>query len=232
MSRSKDNTFAKAGASEHFFYREVPGELVRECYWQYIFAGILYGIWEECEICMRAFMCGIRLGTPKKCEVCMRAVMPGASATRELPAEPLIWEALTDKRATCSQIRWLCKASEHLRLSYPFDRVLYERAPEFCDAKKSEKYPKSDRASSDDRRVDYFAEVLAPYPLPRLWYLRLAPFCFNGKRAIRPATAQKRVQDLHRDLDRKGLHGPNCPCWECRVKYRDWVLSELTVSAQ
>ena len=57
------------------------------------------------------------------------------------------------------------------------------------------------RPSSEDKRADYLARVLAGLSL--------------GKDpSLSCATADRLLRDLHR----KARHGKGCPCWRCAVK--------------
>jgi len=100
----------------------------------------------------------------------------------EIPAEPLVLEVLTRPRTTPLEIRWLYRASVHLRMS-PLGHVLYEHPEEFCAAKESERYAGSaTRPSSAKRRVDYLTKVLAGLSLE-----------------LRATTGERRLRDLYRE---------------------------------
>lgn len=125
-----------------------------------------------------------------------------------IPGEPQLWDAL--KRAqTAAQVRRICRRSKYwLKWEWSGEingrrwyrqvpsacpKALYDHATEFCEAKKSDRYPRSnDRPSSDDKRIEYLARVMAGLSL---------------RRHIAPATAV--------NVLRKMKHGGGCSCWRC-----------------
>jgi hypothetical protein len=129
---------------------------------------------------------------------------------RDLPAEPEIWNALCRPRTSAEEIRRLCRRSRYLRPcpGSPCPTALYHHAEEFRRAKRDERFPgggKQNRKSSDEKRIDYLARVLAGLSMPR---------------PMRPATAV--------DLLRKIKHTRSCTCWRCTVKRNEETLSEST----
>jgi hypothetical protein len=127
----------------------------------------------------------------------------------DLPAEPVVWRILTDPKSTPAQIRQICKTSIYIGgLGTPWGRTLSKYAEAFCDSKKTDaggkRYPGANalnsklRPSSQDKRADYLARVLA------VLSLRNAP-------PISSATADRLLRDIHR----KAKHGAHCPCWRC-----------------
>ncbi len=127
----------------------------------------------------------------------------------DLPAEPRVWEVLTCPGTSPTEVRRICKTSKYLGGAWnPWGRMLRKFAREFCDSKnpngKGKRYPgakakkSSLRPSSDDKRADYFARVLAGLSLQR-------------QTPLSPETAERLVRDLHR----KTKHGKRCPCWRC-----------------
>lgn len=100
---------------------------------------------------------------------------------RAIPGEPRLWEAL--KRAhNAAELRRICRRSKHWlkwewsgeiegrhwyqRAPSACPKALYDHAQEFCQAKRDERYPASDRPSSDDKRIEYLARVMAGLSLP------------------------------------------------------------------
>ena len=129
-----------------------------------------------------------------------------------IPAERNLWESLKRARSA-AQVRRICRRSKYwLKFEWsgewngrawnfqtpsPYPRALYDHAEKFCQAKLGKRYPsggKQDRRSSDDKRVEYLARVMAG--------LSLYP-------PIAPATAV--------NLLRKTKHKPGCPCYRCTV---------------
>ena len=116
---------------------------------------------------------------------------------RDAPSEPELWKALSDPQNGPKKVRDICVKSKVLRFLFgrPRSMPLYEHAREFCRAKRDKRYPHSDRPSSESKRVDYLARVMAG--------LRL-------QKPIAPATAV--------DILRKMKHKRACPCWRCYVR--------------
>jgi hypothetical protein len=131
--------------------------------------------------------------------------------SRAIPAECHLWKALKRARSA-RQVRRICRQSKHwLKWKSEFVRdgvvrgyaqspsacpkALYDHAEEFCQAKRDDRYPDSDRPSSDDKRIEFFARVMAGLSL-------LEP--------IAPATAV--------DLLRKFKHRRHCQCWRCTLR--------------
>lgn len=122
-----------------------------------------------------------------------------------IPSERRLWEAL--KRAdTATQVRRIYSQSKiwlKPRLEFPgggfaeywpFRRILYRDAENFCRAKLDPRYPRRDqRQSGDYRRVEYLARVMAGLTL------RLAP-----------STAVEML--------RKMKHPARCLCWRCMMR--------------
>jgi hypothetical protein len=123
-----------------------------------------------------------------------------------IAAEPQLWKALKRARSA-AEVRRICRQSKYwlkwefkgeingrrwyCRVPSACPKALYDYAEEFCRAKQSERYPRSDdRPSSDDKRIEYLARVMAGLSLVR---------------PIAPATAV--------DLLRKMKHESRCPCW-------------------
>ena len=122
----------------------------------------------------------------------------------DLPAEPDVWETLTRPNTKPEEVRRLCQTSMYLR----DNSTLLKYALEFCDAKKERRYPGAKatrsklRPSSEEKRGDYLARVLAGFSL--------------GKDPpLSPATADRLLRDLHRTTK----HGESCPCWRCVPKH-------------
>ena len=118
---------------------------------------------------------------------------------REVPGEPQLWKALSDPQTGARKVRSICLQSRVLRFLYsnPSSTPLYRYAREFCRAKKDKRYPsggKQGRPSSDQKRVDYLARVMAGLSL---------------RKPIAPATAV--------DLLRKMTHKRGCTCWRCTI---------------
>jgi len=130
----------------------------------------------------------------------------------DLPAEPHVWDVLSRPKTTPAEIRRLCQTSIYLIGPLnPWGRILHKYAREFCDSKdprrKDMRYPGARvkrsmlRPSSEDKRADYLARILAGFSL--------------GKDPpLSPATADRLLRDLHR----KAKHGERCPCWRCVLK--------------
>jgi len=122
--------------------------------------------------------------------------------------EPHLWEALK-KANNAAQVRRICRRSKYW-LKWEFEgeingkhfysrvpsycpKALYDKAEKFCEAKLSDRYPgSSERPSSDDKRIEYLARVMAGLSL---------------KSPIAPATAV--------DVLRKMKHTEQCLCWRC-----------------
>jgi hypothetical protein len=117
---------------------------------------------------------------------------------RDVPPEPEIWAALCKPATSAKEIRKLCLRSLYLkpRPGDPCPTALYDHAEKFCKAKRDDRYPgggKQNRKSSEGKRVDYLARVLAGLSMPK---------------PMRPATAE--------DLLRKMRHAKRCICWRCK----------------
>jgi hypothetical protein len=139
----------------------------------------------------------------------VRVRVPACTSERRL------WEAL--KRAdTASQVRRICSRSKiwlKPRLEFPngdfiehwpFRRVLYSNAAKFCLAKLYPRYPRRDqRRSSDYRRIEYFARVMAGLTLK-----------------LAPSTAVERL--------RKMKHAEQCRCWRCLIQVAPRFPMSLT----
>jgi len=138
----------------------------------------------------------------------------------DLPPEPNVWEVLTRPRTEPSEIRQLFKTSRYLGgACNPWGNLLSKYAKEFCEAKDpaihGKRYPGSNgktglRRSSDDKRADYLARVLAGFSLQK-------------QPPMSPETAERLLRDLHR----KAKHSKDCPCWRCVIKRRPKVSAKL-----
>ena len=107
-----------------------------------------------------------------------------------IPPERHLWEALKRAR-TAADVRRICRRSRYwlmwewtgelngkrwyCRSPYLCPSALYDQAEEFCQAKESTRYPKSSRPSSDDKKLVYFARIMAALSL---------------RKPISPATAE------------------------------------------
>ena len=85
---------------------------------------------------------------------------------REVPAEPKMWEALSDPQTDEKTVCSICVQSQVLRSVFGSPRfmTLYRYPREFRRAKKDKRYPtrgKQKRASSDEKRLVYLARVMA-----------------------------------------------------------------------
>lgn len=122
-----------------------------------------------------------------------------------IPSERRLWEALL-RAKTGSQVRriysqsriWLKPRKEFPDGGYaeywPFRRVLYRDAEQFCRAKLDPRYPGCDqRDSGDHRRIEYLARVMAGLTV------RLAP-------------------STGVEILRKLKHLDQCSCWRCMLK--------------
>jgi hypothetical protein len=114
---------------------------------------------------------------------------------RDIPAEPELWKLLSDPRTGPAAVRRACRRSQHYLRRSPGYTVLYLGAKQFCRAKRDARYPRSNRKSSEGKRAEYLARVMAGLSLPK---------------PMRPATAV--------DLLRKMKHDKHCPCWRCALK--------------
>jgi hypothetical protein len=108
-----------------------------------------------------------------------------------IPDERHLWEQLKNARSA-RQVRVIYKKSEiwFRRHSRPWLQGIYDHADEFIRAKSNSRYPKSNRPSSDGKRIEYFARVMAGITL-----------------RIPPATAIDKL--------RKMKHDSTCNCWRC-----------------
>lgn len=118
---------------------------------------------------------------------------------RDLASEPELWKTLCRLGTGAAEIRNICRESKYLKpyTSYPCPTALFLHAKEFCEAKRDERYPdggKQNRKSSEDKRVDYLARVMAGISLPK---------------PMSPSTAD--------DVLRKIKHPGTCTCWRCRI---------------
>jgi len=109
---------------------------------------------------------------------------------------------------TAPQVRRICKRSKFwlkFRMDWPggsfFEdftacpRLLYDQAEEFCLAKLDPRYPARDkRPSGDDRRIEYFARVMAG--------LSMLPKAYKPSYAV--------------EVLRKIKHKNGCQCWRCK----------------
>jgi hypothetical protein len=110
----------------------------------------------------------------------------------DIPAEPELWKLLSDPSTGPAAVRRACQRWEPYLRQRLGNTALHLRSKEFCRAKRDARYPRSNRKSSEDKRVDYLARVMAGLSLPK---------------PIRPATAL--------DLLRKMKHDKHCSCWRC-----------------
>jgi hypothetical protein len=118
---------------------------------------------------------------------------------RDLPAEPEFWKVLTNLRTKPTELCRMARQSQYL--GWPYLNVLLRHAREFCYSKRDRRYPRAgllrrsqNRLSSEDKRADYFARVMAGLSL---------------RKPLSGATAV--------DLLRKFKHSQNCFCWHCKV---------------
>jgi hypothetical protein len=116
---------------------------------------------------------------------------------RDLPPEPNVWRALTSLRTKPAELRRICKQSQYLTGFYL--SVLVSHATKFCDSKRGKRYPHAGlmvrgqrRPSSEDKRADYLARVMAGLSL---------------RKPLSPATAV--------DLLRRLKHDKGCGCLRC-----------------
>jgi hypothetical protein len=119
-----------------------------------------------------------------------------------IPDERHLWERLKKARSA-RQIRAIYEKSEiwFRRSGRPWLRDIYNHADEFIGAKGDSRYPKSNRPSSDGKRVEYFARVMAGITL-----------------RIPPATAIDKL--------RKVKHDSKCNCWRCFSKHMKAVSEQ------
>src|SRR6266849_4727553 len=78
------------------------------------------------------------------------------------PPEPDIWVRL--KRATTAQqVRRVCSQSRHWLnpKRSELGRVLYKHADQFLEAKADPAYPRSERGSSENKRIQFLARAMA-----------------------------------------------------------------------
>jgi hypothetical protein len=188
--------------------------LQNELWWQLIFGWIRYGmVGGDDSIPIKKLEALTRINSE------IQKTSPGSrllddkeimlDPADDLPAEPAVWETLTCPRTKPSEILRLSKTSIYLSGFWnPWGRTLSKYAKEFCDSKNphgnGKRYPgaRADksmlRPSSEDKRADYLARVLAGLSLQK-------------KVPLSPATADRLLRDLHR----KAKHGKRCPCWRC-----------------
>lgn len=118
--------------------------------------------------------------------------------TRPLPSEKTLWDSLMRAR-TIPQVRATCaKSRSWLNPEWQgkvFVQKLHQHADQFLLAKRDLRYPRSNRPSSDDRRILFFARAMAGITLGR-----------SPNTAIRMLGATR--------------HGPNCPCPLCHLRSR------------
>ncbi len=119
---------------------------------------------------------------------------------RDIPAETALWEDLSDPRTRRKAVQGICERSRILRFWFgqPPSISLYQHSKEFCRAKGDERYPdggKQNRQSSNAKRTDYLARVMAGLSL---------------RKPLAPATAV--------DILRKMKHARRCACWRCLAK--------------
>jgi hypothetical protein len=142
----------------------------------------------------------------------------------DLPAEPKVWKALTDLGTKPAEVRRLWAKSKYLKGFYipapaapdfpafiswgtakhpVLGDVLYKHAEKFCKSKRDTRYPRAglrkgiqQRQSSEDKRHDYLARVLAGLSL---------------QRPLAPATADSVLRSIHRKIK----HTKRCPCLHC-----------------
>ena len=78
------------------------------------------------------------------------------------PPEPDIWVRL--KRATTAQqVRRVCSQSRHWLnpKRSELGRILYKHAEQLLEAKTDPAYPRSERGSSEDKRIQFLARAMA-----------------------------------------------------------------------
>ena len=124
---------------------------------------------------------------------------------RDVPGEPELWRELSSPRTGPKVVRRICHESRVLKswFGQTPSNPLYLHAREFCRAKRDDRCPdggKQNRRSSDDKRLDYLARVMAGLSL---------------RKPMAPATAE--------DILRKMKHKRRCPCWRCWVKRTETV---------
>lgn len=116
---------------------------------------------------------------------------------RDLPNEPAVWKALTELHTKPAEVCSLCKQSQYVNGYYL--NVVLSHAKTICDSKRDQRYPcagvtrgSQRRPSSEDKRADYLARVMAGLSL---------------RKPLAPATAV--------DVLRKMRHSKGCGCWRC-----------------
>jgi hypothetical protein len=91
-------------------------------------------------------------------------IIPVPRRTIGVPAERKLWDALL-RASTLRQVRAICQRSKYwLNPKWRgkvYVRDLYEHADQFLNAKKARRYPRSERPSSDDRRLKFLAAAMA-----------------------------------------------------------------------
>jgi len=124
---------------------------------------------------------------------------------RRWPADPRIWAALV-RAKTAAQIRTACNRwATWLYPGWglqPFPERVAQHAEEFLRIKSDQRYPRSLRPSSDQKRLDHFARGMA-----------------GVDAHIGPITAI--------DLLRRVRHGPRCQCWRCEGKRWQELLRKM-----
>lgn len=122
---------------------------------------------------------------------------------RRIPDERHLWERLKKARSV-HQIWAIYDDSEiwFRRPGRPWLRDICDHADELLKAKGDCRYPKSHRPSSDGKRVEYFARVMAGITL-----------------RTPPATAVDKL--------RKVKHDSTCNCWRCVSKRMANLTSQM-----
>jgi hypothetical protein len=119
---------------------------------------------------------------------------------RRLSDEPEVWKGLTELHTQPEEVCRICKQSRYLGRHYL--NVVLSNAKTICDSRRDPRYPRAGlvkgskpRPSSEDRRADYLARVMAGLSL---------------RKPLAPATAV--------DLLRKIKHPRSCVCWHCCLR--------------
>lgn len=100
----------------------------------------------------------------------------GWELTPPVPPSPEIWKQLKKARSVADVQRVARSLRQRRRISRPQSELFHSHAEELLRAKELPHYPKSNRPRSDDKRIQFFAKVLA-----------------GLGRGIAPATATKRL---------------------------------------